>query len=401
MESKFNHIESLCASEPKLTNSTQAHKNPIVASSTFKFNTIDEGVEIFKSQPGHHVYTRYGNPGIESVAQKIADLESFGLGFSSFGLLTSSGMAALFTAISANCKENTLLVSQGNLYGGTTELLQKIIAGKGVSICLTDLSDLAETENLFKTKSYSNAILLIETPSNPTLQCLDLEALCALARQYGAMVVVDNTFATPILQQPLAFGADIVVHSTTKYIHGHGLSTGGALVFRDENLFKKAWEIMKLVGCNCNPYDAWLINTGMKTLALRINQQSNNALFLAEQLSDHPQISSVNYPGLKSHPSNKIASKQMRSFGAMVSFSVGKTLSDAKSFCNHLKYCSIAPSLGETDSMILHPATMSHLKVDSETRKYYGITDNLIRLSVGLEHPQDILDDIDQALKFI
>lgn len=401
MAKKFAHIESLCASEPKLTNSTEAHKNPIFASSTFKFESIEQGIDIFQSQPGKHVYTRYGNPGIEMVAQKIADLETFGTQQKAFGLMTSSGMAALYTALTSLTDSNHTLITQGNLYGGTTELLNKIITKLGIRIKIADLSNADEVESAFKEKPDSPKTLLIETPANPTLQCLDLNNLCRTAKEYNAKVVIDNTFATPILQQPLKFGADAVIHSTTKYLHGHGLSTGGVLVCSDESVFKKAWEIMKLVGCNSNPYDAWLINTGMKTLALRVIQQSRNAHYIAEQLLVHPKISKVNYPGLQSHNSHPIAVKQMSLFGAMLSFTVGNSLEDAMRFCNKLNYCSIAPSLGETDSMILHPATMSHLRVPPETRRHYGITDNLIRLSVGLEHPEDILADIQQALQLI
>ncbi|MBK9108187.1 MAG: aminotransferase class I/II-fold pyridoxal phosphate-dependent enzyme [Saprospiraceae bacterium] len=401
MDVKFNHIESLCASEPKLSNSTEAHQNPIFASSTFKFESIEEGMEIFQSQPGKHVYTRYGNPGIESVAQKIADLESFGTNYNAYGLLTSSGMAALYVALTSITESGNLLITQGNLYGGTTELLHKIITKHGIQVLILDLADEFALETALKTNEGLSKTILVETPSNPTLQCIHLKSICKLAKKYDTKIVVDNTFATPILQRPLNFGADVVIHSTTKYIHGHGLSTGGVVVCAEEKLHKKAWEIMKLVGCNSNPYDAWLINTGMKTLSLRINQQSNNAHFLAQKLQNHSKITKVNYPGLESHATHNIAKEQMHLFGAMLSFSVGSTLEDAKLFCNRLHHCSLAPSLGETDTMVLHPASMSHLKVPSEIRKQYGITDNLIRLSVGLEHPEDILADIEQSIAVI
>lgn len=401
MDIKFNHIESLCASEPKLSNSTEAHKNPIFASSTFKFESIEEGIEIFQSQPGKHVYTRYGNPGTESVAQKIADLETFDTQTKGYGLLTSSGMAALYVALTAVTETGNLLITQGNLYGGTTELLHKIITKHGIQVQILDLSDEFALETALKSREDINKTILIETPANPTLQCLNLKSICKLAKTYHAKIVVDNTFATPILQRPFNFGADAVIHSTTKYIHGHGLSTGGVVICAEEDLFKKAWEIMKLVGCNSNPYDAWLINTGMKTLSLRMTHQSNNALYIAQKLQSHPKIPKVNYPGLKSHETHAIATEQMNLYGAMLSFSVGSTLDDAMSFCNRLQYCSLAPSLGETDTMVLHPASMSHLRVPAEIRNQYGITDNLIRLSVGLEHPDDILADIEQAIAIL
>ncbi len=399
MSQKFNHIESLCAIEAKVANSTEAHKNPIYASSTFQFETIQQGVEIFQNQPGQHVYTRYGNPGIESIAQKISDLETFGMSQKGFGLLTSSGMAAIHIAIHSTVSAGDLVITQGNLYGGTTELLYKIFEPQGIKIQSLDLGQLDNLESILKSNAAVHKIIFLETPANPSLQCLDLEQICSLGHKYNAKIIVDNTFATPILQQPFKYGADVIIHSTTKYIHGHGLSTGGVVITMDESLFRNhIWNSMKLMGCNSNPFDAWLIGIGIKTLAIRMEKQCDNAWTLAQKLIQHPKISRVHYPGLESHPSHTIAKKQMKHFGAMLSFAVGSNFEDAVRFCNHLNLCTIAPSLGETDTMILHPASMSHLKVSQEVRAYYGITDNLIRMSVGLEHPEDIWEDLNKAL---
>ncbi len=402
MNQKFNYIESLCASEAKVAKSTEAHKNPIYASSTFQFESIEQGVEIFQNQPGSHVYTRYGNPGIESIAQKIAELETFGTSLSAQGLLTSSGMAAIHIALHACLHTGDLIITQGNLYGGTTELLEKVFKPLGIKIQYLDLGILDQLEDYLKLNRDQNKVIFLETPANPSLQCLDLENICQLGKSYHAKIIVDNTFASPVLQQPFKYGADIIVHSTTKYIHGHGLSTGGALLTTDKSLFKNSiWNFMKLMGCNSNPFDAWLTGIGLKTLAVRMQKQSENALNVAQKLTGHVKIPKVNYPGLESHPSHQIAKKQMNAFGAMISFQVGTQFEDAVKFCNHLKICAIAPSLGETDTMVLHPASMSHLKVAKEIRDYYGITDNLIRMSIGLEHPQDIWTDISQALDHI
>ncbi|MCC6754126.1 MAG: aminotransferase class I/II-fold pyridoxal phosphate-dependent enzyme [Saprospiraceae bacterium] len=393
------HIESVCAAEPKVNKTTEAHKNPIYASSTFRFNTIEEGISIFKDQPGGHVYTRYGNPGIEAVAAKIAELEVFGSPESAYGLLTSSGMAAIYTAVRCVLHSGDLLVTQQNLYGGTTELFEKILPSENIQCVALDLGDEDALDQVLSQHTRCNKAIFLETPANPSLQCLNIESISGLAKSYGAMVIVDNTFATPVLQRPLLLGADLVAHSTTKYLHGHGLSTGGAVIGRDEDLMRnKAWPFMKLTGCNSNPFDAWLLNTGLKTLALRIVRQSENAHYIAKRLQEMKGVNRVLYPGLTDFATHAVAAKQMSHFGAMLSFETGESLADAKLFCNKLRHCTIAPSLGETDTMVLHPATMSHLKVDPSIRKYYGITDNLVRMSVGLEHPDDILADIEQAL---
>lgn len=397
---KFKHIDSVCASEPKLQVFTQSHKSPLYLSSTFQFESVEQGIDIFQHQPGHHVYTRYGNPGLEAVAQKIADLETFPYPGTASGILTSSGMAAIHVAIQSLLDPGDVLITQGNLYGGTTELFEKVVKKSGIQLEIIDLRNVERVEKVLQEYHGRKKCLFLETPSNPTLSCLDLKSLVGLSKNYHAFTIVDNTFATPILQKPILMGADMVIHSTTKYLHGHGLSTGGVVVIKNPSLHhQKVWEVMKLTGCNSNPFDAWLINLGLKTLALRIRQQSHTAQCLAEALNGEAAFNMVNYPGLPNSPNHAIASTQMELFGAMISFEVGRNQEDAIAFCNKLKLCSIAPSLGETDTMVLHPASMSHVKVPKDVRLYYGITDNLVRLSVGLENPEDILDDILQAAR--
>lgn len=398
MNHKFmKHFDTLCASEASFKSTTKPHKIPIVASSTFEFESIEQGIEIFQHQPGEHVYSRYGNPTIEAVAQKIADLEVFGSDIPSFGLLCSSGMAAIHTVIQTLLHSGDTIVTQGNLYGGTTEQFNKIFSKHQIQTAVVDFTDAESIQNSLSGAS-GNKVIYIETPANPTLQCIDIRAIADIAHQNNCLLIVDNTFATPYLQQPLLLGADVTVHSTTKYLHGHGTSTGGAIVCKQEKLFKSFWETLKLVGSTSNPFDAWVINLGMKTLALRMNKQCGNALILAERLSQLNPIHKIHYPGLVTDVNHPIASKQMKAFGAMLSFEVGTNSEDAIQFVNKLQLCKIAPSLGETDSMILHPATMSHLRVPIETRLKYGITDSLIRLSVGAEYVDDIFTDIEQAL---
>ncbi|MBK9221396.1 MAG: aminotransferase class I/II-fold pyridoxal phosphate-dependent enzyme [Saprospiraceae bacterium] len=398
MNSKpFKHLESLCAAEAKIRITTQPHKIPLFASSAFKFESIEDGIEIFKNQPGSHVYTRYGNPTIEAVAQKIANLEVFGSDLAAFGLLTSSGMAAIHLTIQTILKPGDSILTQGNLYGGTTELFNKVFGPQNINIEIIDFGALDNLE-----QSISNLkvqpVIFIETPTNPTLQCIDILKVCQIVHKYKGLVIVDNTFATPVIQQPILLGADVVIHSTTKFLHGHGVSTGGAIVTSNENLFKAIWETQKLVGSNSNTFDAWLVNIGLKTLVLRMEKQSENALQLAHYLSKHPKINKVHYPGLPNDTNHQLAKRQMKKFGAMLSFEVGSEYQDAIYFANRLNHCALAPSLGETDTMVLHPASMSHLKIPIETRLKYGITDNLIRFSVGIENIEDIIDDIEQAL---
>lgn len=398
MNHKFiKHLETLCATETASISTTKPHKIPIVASSTFEFESIEQGIEMFKEQPGPHVYTRYGNPTVEAVAQKIAFLEVFGSDQTAHGLLCSSGMAAIYTVIQSLLQQGDTIFTQGNLYGGTTEQFNKIFSKHGIKTEIIDLTDLGLLDQLISNTA-GNKIVYIETPANPTLQCLDIREISNAAHRNGCLLIVDNTFATSYLQQPLLIGADVVVHSTTKYLHGHGVSTGGAIICKEENIFRQFWETLKLVGSNSNAFDAWLINLGLKTLAIRMDKQCENALQLALKLTELPQIHKINYPGLKTDSNYKVATKQMKAFGAMLSFEVGITSENAIQFANKLKLCKIAPSLGETDSMILHPATMSHMKLPMDLRLKYGITDSLIRLSVGIEHVDDIFSDIEQAL---
>ena len=398
MNHKFmKHFDTLCASEATIKSTTKPHKIPIVASSTFEFESIEQGIEIFQNQPGEHVYSRYGNPTIEAVAQKIADLEVFGSDLTGFGLLCSSGMAAIHVVVQSLLQHGDTIITQGNLYGGTTEQFNRVFSKHQIKTQIVDFDNPDSIITLIQNTG-GNKIIYIETPANPTLQCIDIQVISKIAHQNNCLLIVDNTFATPCLQQPLLLGADIVVHSTTKYLHGHGTSTGGAIICKEDKLFKQMWETLKLVGSTSNPFDAWTINLGIKTLALRMNKQCENAMNLALKLSQLNQINKIHYPGLESDSNHTIASKQMKAFGAMLSFEVGTKSEEAIRFANKLKLCKIAPSLGETDSMILHPATMSHLRVPIDIRLKYGITDSLIRLSVGAEHVDDIYGDIEQAL---
>ncbi|MEO1514856.1 MAG: aminotransferase class I/II-fold pyridoxal phosphate-dependent enzyme [Bacteroidota bacterium] len=390
---------SLCVHDPERGETTRPHQLPIYATSSFEFETIDQGIHIFEGKESGHVYGRYGNPTMEVVAEKIARLEGYGLDKEVKGILVSSGMSAISTLLLALLRPGDKILTQGNLYGGTTELFLKIFQPMGIELVLTDLTKIDSVEEQLKADK-SIRLIYFETPANPTLACVDMEALCQLAKIHGQTTVADNTFCTPYLQQPMRFGVDYVIHSTTKYLNGHGNSIAGAIVGESSSMQGKVWTAMKLAGTNCNPFDAWLVNNGLKTLELRMDRHSENAMTIARFLEQHPKVGRVNYCGLPSHPDHEIASKQMQNgFGGMLSFELKGGLQAGIELMNRVRFCTLAPTLGDVDTLILHPASMSHVNVAPEIRLRNGITDGLIRLSVGIESAVDIQGDLAQAME--
>jgi len=392
------HFESLAAREWPDPRTTRPHIIPIYATSSFDFDDIQQGMRIFAKEEAGHTYSRYGNPTVDATASKIAALEMYGTDKEALGLMTNSGMAAVEVLAGGLLKIGDKILTQPNLYGGTTELLQKIVSKRGIEVVYTDLSNTDQVASMLSRDS-SIRLVYLETPANPTLACIDIKELASVVNQYGRWSAIDNTFATPYLQQPFLAGVNFVLHSTTKYLNGHGNGIAGVVVGQDPELFhEKLWNHVKLVGSNCSPFEAWLVYQGLKTLPLRMDKHSSNAQLVAHNLAEHPKVSNVNYPGLESHPDHHIAKKQMKAFGGMMSFELKDGLNGAISAMNRLKFCSLAPTLGDVDTLVLHPASSSHLKVDPETRKKAGISDGLIRISVGIENPQDILDDLLQAI---
>jgi methionine-gamma-lyase len=392
------HPDSFVVKEPQDNRTTAPHVLPIYATSSFVFENIDQGVEIFKNIESGHAYSRYANPTVDTVARKIADLETLGLDMKAEAVLTSSGMSAISTLLLGLLKSGDTVLSQGNLYGGTTELLSAILQPLGVDTIFTDLRDLNGVEEILRSKP-SVRLLYCETPANPTLACVDIAALSELAHRHDTLVAIDNTFPTPLLQQPFAHGVDFIIHSTTKYLNGHGNSIAGIIVGRDHELMrKKVWRAMKLAGTNCSPFEAWLTHNGLKTLALRMERHCANAEALADWLEQHPAVARVNYPGLSSHPDHQLAKRQMRGFGGMLSFELGGGLEAGLHCMNRIRFCTLAPTLGDVDTLILHPASSSHLNVSKEIREKNGITDGMIRVSVGIEHVGDIIADLEQAI---
>jgi methionine-gamma-lyase len=389
---------SHCVREIKDLKTTQPHVLPIYATSSFAFENIDQGMDIFKGQEKGHVYSRYGNPTVEAVAQKIAELECHGLDMEAQAYMVSSGMSAISTLMLALLKSGDKVLTQGNLYGGTTEFLLKVLAPLGVETVMVDFQDLDLVEKTLKADP-KFCLLYCETPANPNMACVDLEALAEIAKQHQCWTAVDNTFCTPYLQQPFRYGIDFILHSTTKFLNGHGNSISGVIVGRHLKLMQeKVWTTLKLAGTNGNPFDAWLTHNGLKTLELRMDRHCSNAQVVAEFLEKHPKVSQVNYNGLPSHPDHQLAKKQMRAFGGMLSFELKDGFQPALDFLNRLRFCVLAPTLGDVDTLVLHPASSSHLNVDRELRLRNGITDGLVRLSVGIENPEDIIEDLENAL---
>ncbi len=392
-------FHSLCARDPQWQQHNPPHQVPIYAASSFNFDTIEQGMAIFDGEKPGHVYTRFGNPTIDAVADKIALLESYELDKAEAkALLTSSGMAAITVVAMGLLKQGEKVLTHADLYGGTTSLFHQVFAPLGIEVCTVDFQDLQAVTDILRNDS-AIRIIYCETPSNPLLRCIDLAQITSVATEANVYTVVDNTFATPVLQQPLSLGADFVIHSTTKYLNGHGNGIAGVVVSRDPELLdEKLVPKLRLLGCNASPWEAWLIHNGLKTLALRMEKHSTNARAVAAFLDQHPNIEQVHALSLESHPEYHLAQRQMKNSGGMLSFALKGGLKEGMSFMNRLKFCTLTPTLGDVDTLVLHPATMSHRSVPADLRAKLGISDGLIRLSVGIEDVRDIIADLEQAL---
>jgi methionine-gamma-lyase len=381
-----------------------AHITPIYASSTYVFDSAEQGMRRFTGEENGYIYSRWGNPTITEAEEKISALETFGITDAAGNplavktILHASGMAALSTLMIANLKAGDKILSHFSLYGGTQELVDKVLPPLGIEAVIADLRDLNQAEAALKANP-SVKMLYLETPANPTIQCVDIEALTKLGKQYHCIVAVDNTFATPWLQQPFRYGVDYVFHSTTKFLNGHGTAIGGTLTGTDiERMSGPITKVHRLLGGNSNPFDAFLLVQGMKTLDVRMERHCSNGVQVADYLQQHSAVAKVNYLGLESHPDRATSLKQMRHPGAMMSFELKGGLEAGKKFIDSLRMCVRAVSLGTCDTLLSHPASMTHFGVPKEKREQYGITDGLIRLSVGIENIEDILRDFEEAL---
>jgi methionine-gamma-lyase len=363
---------------------------PIYQSSTFAFKNAEEGAARFAGEESGYIYTRLGNPTTAALEECVATLEN-GCG----GLATASGMAAVTTVYSTVLGNDAHMVGTAAVYGPSRTVIEKEFARFGVSADFIDTSNLDAVRKKITPRT---RLLYIETPANPTLVLTDIRACAALARERGIVVAVDNTFSSPILQNPLDLGADIVIHSLTKFINGHSDVVGGMIVTREETLFKRLRNVLRLMGGTMDPHQAWLVLRGVKTLAMRMERAQENAARLARFLRSHAKVRWVNYPGLESHPQHELAESQMRGFGTMLCFGLEGGFDAGRKMINAVKLCTLAVSLGSVESLIQHPASMTHAGVPREEREEAGITDDLIRLSVGCEGYEDLEDDLGRAL---
>ena len=336
-------------------------------------------------------YSRAGNPTVNAMARTFADLE-----YAEYGVAFSSGCGAM-TAIISMLQSGDHIVCVDDVYGGTNRLLNKVFSKFGMNISMIDLTP----ENLEASIKENTKMVIFETPTNPTLKILDVEGLCKVAKAKGIISVVDNTFASPYLQSPLLLGADIVLHSGTKYLGGHSDVLAGLVATNSEPLYQKIHYNLLCLGACLSPMDAFILQRSMKTLKVRVRQQCESARIIAEYLNKHPQVLSVHYPGLESHPNHEIAKRQMRDFGGVMSFVLDGKEEDAVLFMQSVKMFLLAESLGSVESLIESPALMTHLSVPPEQREKLGIKPTLIRISVGLEDVDDLLDDLENAFKTV
>ena len=398
-------FDTLCLHGGHVMESNRAHLTPIYASSTFVYESAAQAAAIFRGEEKGYIYGRWGNPTITEAEEKIALLEAFQLQDGSGAplklkaILHASGMAAISTAFLGNVKTGEKIISHHSLYGGTHEIIEKILPDFGIGSVIADFHNLEKTEEAIKADK-SIRLMHIETPANPTLQCVDLKELSAIAKRHGVVVCVDNTFATPYLQQPFRYDVDYVVHSTTKFLNGHGTAIGGVLVGRNiERMETAITKTHRMLGGNSNGFDAFLLVNGIRTLSLRMDRHCSNAEKVAVFLEGHEAVAQVNYLGLPSHPGHAIAQKQMKHAGAMLSFELKGGFDAGVKFIDSLKIGINAVSLGTCDTLVSHPASTTHMGVAREQRLAYQITDGLIRMSVGIENIEDLLEDFDRAMK--
>lgn len=389
-------------------NPNHAHITPIYQTSTFSFPDVATGAALFKGEEEGYIYTRIDNPNLHQLAYKICVLEGLDLLRAQpekpvqdvvGGFVFASGMAAITAAILARVKGGQTIIAQESLYGATYTFLHDFAPGYGIQVVwLNDIS-LPAWQAAFE--AHPDAVLAYaETPANPTMALVDLAGVAELAHQHQAWLMVDNTFATPYCQRPLTLGADVVVHSTTKYICGHGLVVGGAVVSSQVDYVRKQlFGMLKALGGNESPFDAWLVSIGLKTFEIRMQRHCENTLKVAQFLESHPAVERVYYPGLPSHPDYALACKQMTDFGGMISFELKGGLKVGEAMMNRVKLATLAVSLGNVDTLIQHPASMTHAGVPVAARLATGITDGLVRLSVGIENVEDIIADLAQAMQ--
>ncbi len=372
---------------------TGAVNVPIYQSSTFAFRNAEHGAALFAGEDDGFIYTRIGNPTICALERNIAELEH-GCG----GIATSSGMGAVCTIYIALLKAGAHMVSTASVYGPSRGLMENDFSRFGVESTYVNTSD---AENVRKALKPNTTLVYVESPSNPAMQVTDIAEVANIAHEHGCVLVVDNTFASPYLQNPLDLGADVVLHSITKFINGHADVVGGMIVAKDPLLYKRLRKAMINTGCNMDPHQAYLVLRGVKTLGLRVERAQANAMAIARWLEKQPEIESVRYIGLESHPEHEVAKRQMKGFGSMIAFELKGGFEAGRQLMNSVKLATLAVSLGGVETLIEHPASMTHASMSADDRIAAGFSDGLVRYAVGIEDVDDLIADLRQALDTI
>ena len=363
---------------------------PIYQTSTFKFESAQHGASLFAGEQKGYIYTRMANPTVEAMENGIAKLEG---GHKALGC--ASGMAAVHTVFASLVSAGDHIVSSAAVYGPTTTLLNTVMKKFGVETTFVDTSNIELVKKAIKPNT---KVLYVETPGNPTLAITDLKAMAEITHANNIKLVVDNTFMSPALQKPFDFGADIVLHSLTKFLNGHADVVGGIVVVKDEETYKSFRKVLNQIGGVIDPLNSFLVHRGIKTLALRMKKHCESAMVVAEFLEAHPMVKSVSYPGLKSHPQYELGQRQHKGPGGMITFELEGGFEAGQVMMNSVKLCQLAVSLGGVESLIQHPASMTHFSMGREARMAGGITEGLVRLSVGIENVNDIIADLEYGL---
>lgn len=383
------HFETNSIRIAKSKSNQKEHSAPIYLTSSFTFDSAEEARATFADEIEGNIYSRYANPNSTDLIEKICAAEG-----TEDGIATASGMAAMFASIASLLQQGDHVLAARSLFGSTHQLLTRVFPKWGITSTYGDISDF---ENWDKLVQSNTKMLFIETPSNPGLEIIDLEWAGKFAAAHNLILVVDNCFASPYLQQPAKWGAHIVTHSATKYIDGQGRVLGGLILGKKE-LIKDVQFFTRHTGPAISPFNAWILSKSMETLGVRMDRHCSNALTVAEHFEGNSEIISVKYPFLKSHPQHHLAVKQMSQGGGIVTLDLKGGVQRAQRFIDNLQMVSVTANLGDSRSIVTHPASTTHSKLSEEERNRVGITDGLIRLSVGLEHYDDIIQDVDQAL---
>jgi methionine-gamma-lyase len=406
--SKYEGLTTFLTHYSEGNNAENSHITPIFQNSVFTFDDADSGAAIASGEKQGYYYTRLNNPNHTQLARKLAALEAWDLLRQDpeaapedlvGGLVFASGMAAVTAGVLSCLEAGQTVLTQASLYDGTYLFFKNIAPKYGINVVWVTNNTEEGWVSAFESNPEAK-LAYIETPVNPTLRLTDIKMVVALAKGYGARVVVDNTFATPFCQRPLTLGADVVVQSTTKFLSGHGQVLGGAVITTDLDLLNgPLYQIYKIMGATPSPIDTWMVNIGLKTFELRMQRHCMNALRVARRLEAHPGVNRVYYPGLESHPDHALAQVQMYDYGGMIAFDLKGGLEAGKRMMDNLKVVTLAASLGNVDTLVQHPASMTHRNTPREKRLAAGITDGLVRLSVGIEEPNDIIRDLLRAIE--